>query len=106
MYLVGRVTGLKNMVHRPPVYVVGRVDGLQRQNGLRHQEARLLLRQDVLAHEQRHYVAARQVLHHQVQVLVVLGGRERSKQRSRRGGLDLSREKGVLRGQFRRAVVD
>mmetsp|Transcript_13027 Transcript_13027/g.33390 ORF Transcript_13027/g.33390 Transcript_13027/m.33390 type:complete len:273 (-) Transcript_13027:384-1202(-) len=50
------------------------VERLDRQHRLRHVEARLLLRQNVALHEQRHQVAARHVLHHEVQEVVVAEG--------------------------------
>ena len=55
-----------------PVDVAGRVDGLDGEDRLRRVEARLGLAQHVLAHQQRHHVAARQVLHQQVQVAFCL----------------------------------
>ena len=53
---------------------VGRVDSLQRQHRLRDVEPRFVLRQGIAAHQQRHHVPARKVLHHQVEKLVVLEG--------------------------------
>mmetsp|Transcript_13645 Transcript_13645/g.33562 ORF Transcript_13645/g.33562 Transcript_13645/m.33562 type:complete len:577 (-) Transcript_13645:349-2079(-) len=55
-----------------PVDVAAHVDVGDGEHRLRDVEARLSLAQDVLAHQQRHHVAPRQVLHDQVQVLLVL----------------------------------
>jgi hypothetical protein len=54
------------------VDVAARVQRLDGEDGLRCVEARLLLRQHVALHQQRHHVAPRDVLHHQVQELLVL----------------------------------
>ena len=48
------------------------MDGLDGQHALRHVKASVGLAQDVLAHEQRHHVATREVLHEQVQILLIL----------------------------------
>mmetsp|Transcript_949 Transcript_949/g.2535 ORF Transcript_949/g.2535 Transcript_949/m.2535 type:complete len:283 (-) Transcript_949:444-1292(-) len=50
------------------------VDGLNAQDCLRDVEARVWLRDDVLAHQQRHHVATRKVLHDEVEVLFILEG--------------------------------
>ena len=55
------------------------VDRLQRHNRLCDVEPRLLLGQRVAPHQQRHHVAAGQILHHQIQKLLVLaeaGGKQ------------------------------
>jgi hypothetical protein len=62
-----QVVRLDVAVHEPR-----RVHGLDRRHGLRRVKARLGLGQHVAAHQQRHEVAARQVLHGEVEVRVVL----------------------------------
>ena len=59
-----------------PVDEVVLVDGLQRHDGLRDVETGLFFRERIAAHEEGHHVATGQILHDQVEELVVLEGVE------------------------------
>lgn len=58
--------------NQAPVYVVVFMNGLYSQDTLSNIEAGFVFRQCVFAHKQCHHVPSWQVLHNQVQILLIL----------------------------------